>query len=160
MDLDPELMKDLVEYLEKELDGLLESGNSDKVMFMLSKMDSDVQKRLFKGRKVRIAHAIFGRPYNNFSHSGAYEWRRALSLCTEAHKLKLLDIDKGYRDVKTGKRMKTKLRELGRLQWEWEWDSEEGRAWLLRNWDILCEDDISVIKDLVRQHNSRRRSRD
>jgi len=93
---------------------------------------------------------VFGFRYE--SRSGLFELVQACALALVLADLGLVDPDGVWpRDVATGKRVQTKIRELGRLKWDWK--NIEVQNWLKENWSELVDWPLGLLKAWVRESN-------
>lgn len=86
--------------------------------------------------KKQFPHLSSRQSLNNVNH--------ALCVGSEAFALGL--VDQEFRDKATGKRLMTKLAELGRLYGSNFFESSQGKQWLVENWqDIVAMTTVEVI---------------
>lgn len=94
--------------------------------------------------------------WDSTTRSGVFEMRRAAQVGTILKALELVDDDSGaWVETATGRKVSTRLRELGRLALDWT--SPEARVFLESFWSQLSEMSLPQLKDWVRQHNPNRR---
>jgi len=118
----------------------------------LPSADPEQARRFLWGKRGTIKKALFGCD----SRSGAYELQRAGELGVILKDLGLVTDARGtWRDTGTGRRVQTRLRELSRLCWEW--NTEDGKDWLRRNWPGIMGLSTDELKQWVRQGNPRAR---
>ena len=90
------------------------------------------------------------------SRSGAWEVERAGKVGVTLKTLGLVDDEGGeWCDVKTGRRVNTRLRELGRFCVGWDLESASAQDWLLQNWPVVMAMTLDELKTWIREHNPR-----
>ena len=113
-----------------------------------SELPVEEHRRLMRGKRGELLRRLF----ECDSRSGAYELRAAGALALVLKELGLVDdAPRGWRDVSTGKRVQTRLRELGRLRRDWS--SDENRAWLRESWPTAVAIPLDGLKQWVRENN-------
>lgn len=95
---------------------------------------------VFGSKELRSRSAIYGR-------------MRSAQLGLVAVRLGLADSD--FRDATTGRRILTKLAEVGRIFDEGFWDTAEGEDWLRGSWSNLVEMTTQDLIEWVRKNNPR-----
>jgi len=119
---------------------------------LLGRLPAEDRRRFLRGKRGRIDQAI----WDCDSRSGAYELSRAAPLARGLEGLGLiLDNGRGWRDVETGRRVQTRLRELGRLGWDLE--DKSMQEWVTENWPRLVAMPLDELKERVRAINPRAR---
>lgn len=99
-----------------------------------------------RGRKVHLLRALNDSP--TAARSQVYQHQRAVRLMVVLHQRNLIDMDRGYRDVATGRKVKSLLYELGRLDWA---DDEV----MVSSYLNLRDLPLAQAKEIVRLHNPR-----
>lgn len=124
------------------------------ILDKLASLPPDAARRFLRGKKVKLWQALFS-PWHSSpaAPSTAYEWARAVRCAHAAHELGLVNFNRGCRDRETGRRMKTVLRELGRL--DLDWDSPAIRLWLREVWPWLRAAPLEEVKQWVQESNPR-----
>lgn len=105
--------------------------------------------RWVRGHKVALMKAL----YETTSKSTAYYLNRLDRTALVLHEAGLIDMDNGHRDRETGRKVKSLVGELSRLDWS---DDEA----LIRSYRNLRDQSLDVVKDAVRAHNPRVQSLD
>lgn len=122
------------------------------VMNVAKFLSPDDARRFWRGKRGRADKLTVGCA----SRSGAFELMAAGQLALMLIDLGLVKHSStpamGYLDVATGRRVTTRLRELARLGWM---ETEDGKAWLARNWPDLVAADLGGLKAWVRACNPR-----
>jgi hypothetical protein len=86
------------------------------------------------------------------SRSGAFELAQACQVGLVLEGVGLIDAEGRWpRDVTTGKRVTTRLRELGRLKWDWR--NPDVKDWLEESWAELVDWPLWLLKQWVRESN-------
>lgn len=97
--------------------------------------------------------------WDSKTRSGVFELRRAAQVGVVLKALGLVDDDTGtWIETATGRKVGTRLRELGRLPLDWS--GPEARAFLEGHWPQLSAMALTELKEWVRQHNPNTRVED
>jgi hypothetical protein len=112
------------------------------------------RRRFLCGKRSQLRKCLWGCD----SRSGAWEVERAGKVGVALKTLGLVDDAEGmWRDVETGRRVNTRLRELGRLLVGWDLASASTQDWLLQNWTVAMAMSLDELKFWIREHNPRAR---
>ena len=84
------------------------------------------------------------------ARSSAYEWTRGARVSQVLHEAGL--VDAAYRDCETGRRVKTLIGELGRVDWNLR-DHPGDRDALIASYRVLRDAPLDDIKASVHAHN-------
>ncbi len=126
----------------------------ERIMDEIAALDPEERQRFLFRKRGRLVQARWGAIHGPVSRSNAYEWEHAVRLALTLHDLGLIDFNDRFRDRASGRRCKTLIRELGRLRWDWE--SEQARDWLGRNWPKAVSQGLASVKVWVREQASYR----
>jgi len=119
----------------------------------VSRLSPEDRGRFLRGKMGEIQRSMAGCE----SRSGASELFKAAELGVILVDLGMVkEVGQGFRDVKTGQRVNTRLRELSRLKWDWS--AEDSREWLARNWSDAAAMPLANLKAWVRGHNPNART--
>ena len=104
------------------------------------------RSKWLRGRKMHLLRALYGTPTT--SRSQVYQQQRSIHVQVLLHQRKLVDLDRDCRDVETGRKVKSLLYELGRLDWA---DDDV----IVGSYLNLRDLPLSQVKEIVRLHNPR-----
>jgi hypothetical protein len=147
----PEQVREFLAPLEKMLDqgGLNSEGAETLVKLAKEFLPADEFRRWMRGRRARLNMALHGRDGHFAGRSTAYYLNRTYRAGKVLHDAGLVDMDRGFRDRETGRKVKTLVGELARLNFV---DDDA----LINSYRNLRDAPLDEVKAVVRQNNPRR----
>lgn len=121
------------------------------VVNLVNRLAPDDRRKFMRGKKALILRALHGG-----ARSSAYEMQRAANLYVALAEMNLLDLNT-WRDVQTGRKCKTLVRELARLGLDWK--APETREIIKANWAQWAALPVMHAKILVRENLGRNADR-
>jgi len=123
--------------------------------YLESELTDEERRRFRYGKRGEIFKSLWATE----NRSNAYELQMAGELEVILNSLGLVETRGGHlRDALTGQRIRTRLRELARLKWDWS--SDQSQAWLKCNWRAAVEMPLDKLKSYVRSVNPNAKGRD